>query len=109
MATTTYLTNTFSPAMVSRGGFSGRACTLDAARSALAGGYTSAVSHEVTAGVLSALLGARVDFARVNLALVPGDRVVCVVPRFRAEVAREFSREEVEAAGFSAYLVEVVE
>jgi hypothetical protein len=105
----TYLTTTFSPAMVARGTFHGHAVSLDEARKALEGGFISAVSHEVTAPVLAALLGVRVEFARINLALGPGDRVVVVVPRFRAEVAREFTRDEVEAAGFSAYIVDVVD
>ena len=109
MAWHTYLTTTFSPSMVASGIFCGRAVSLDEAKEALGpeGTFISAVGHEVTAGVLSALLGVRVPFARTNLALEPYDRVVVIIPRFRAEVAREFSREEVEAAGFSAYLVDI--
>lgn len=70
----------------------------------LSRGYTSAVSHEVTASVLSALLGEKVAFARVNLTLTHLDRVVCIIPVFRATEAREFTREEVESAGYRCFL-----
>lgn len=100
-----YLTNTFSPMMLS--------ADVKAEVSSLASlgeiptDLKSAVSHEVTAKTLSALLGREVPFNRVGLSLKAGDEVFCLIPAFRATEAREFSREEVEAAGFRAFHVVV--
>jgi len=71
------------------------------------GRMTSIVSHEVTAAILSALLREPVEFRRVNVTLKPGDWMYCIIPKFRASEAREFSRQEVEAAGFRVFLVEI--
>ena len=101
-----YLANTFSPLMIQDGKFSGIPISLSQAK-ALAADAKSVVGHEVTAPILSALLGLPVAFNRENLAVVPGDQIICVIPKFRAEKAREFSYEEVAAAGFQAFLVEI--
>ena len=101
-----YLANTFSPLMIQDGKFLGMPISLAQAK-ALAKDAKSVVGHEVTATVLSALLGVSVAFNRENLAVVPGDQIVCVIPKFRANEAREFTFEEVSAAGFQAFLVEV--
>lgn len=104
-----YLTNTFSPAMVAgENTFVGKKVSLNSLRETLQNEtVTSAVSHEVTAKILSALLEKPVKFARVNLALQPGDRVLCVIPNFRAQEAREFTFEEVSEAGFSAFEISI--
>jgi len=93
--------------MMLGGGVAGyvREITLAQAQILLQDGFVSAVGHEVTAEVLSALLGRKVDFSRIPLALKAGDSLICIVPRFRAEVAREFSRDEVEAAGYRCFQV----
>jgi hypothetical protein len=93
--------------MIKSGRFEGQACTLEQAVVA-AGDATSAVSHEVTASVLAGLLGRAVAFARVNLALMPGDEIVMVCPKFRAEVAREFTRAEVECAGVTCAIINIL-
>jgi hypothetical protein len=67
----------------------------------------SAVSHEVTASILSALLGFPVPFNRVNLLLGRGDVVYCLIPSFRAEVAREFTRKEIEDAGIRIFRIAI--
>ena len=54
-------------------------------------------------------LGYRYPFTRESVALRPGDQVVCILPNFRADVAREFTFEEVNAAGFSASLINIYE
>jgi len=102
----TYLSTTFSPMMLG-GGVAGyvREITLAQAQVLLQDGFVSAVGHEVTAEVLSALLGRKVDFSRIPLTLKAGDSLICIVPRFRAEVAREFTRDEVEAAGYRCFQV----
>lgn len=104
-----YLTNTFSPMMLSRGTKAVVVeATLEEVRGAVETGLISAVSHAGTAEVLSVLLGTEVVFNRVNLVLRDGDEVWCVIPSFRAEVAREFTRDEIEAAGFRCFRVVIV-
>ena len=103
-----YLTNTFSPAMVEAGAsFQGTDIpTLEEVKDHLPG-ITSAVSHEVTAAVLSSLLSVSIPFNRVNLSLAPGDVVICVIPMFRAQEAREFTFQEISSAGWRAFMVEI--
>jgi hypothetical protein len=103
-----FLTTTFSPAMLELGTVATvREISLDEAKGLLVDGFVSAVGHEVTALILSAVLDTRIEFARVNLSLSARDCVVCVIPSFRADVAREFTSEEVEAAGLRCFVVEV--
>ena len=102
----TYLSTTFSPMMLG-GGVAGyvREITLAQAQDILQDKFTSAVGHEVTAEILSVLLDRKIEYNRVNLVLKSGDQVVCVIPRFRAEQAREFTKEEVETAGYRCFQV----
>jgi len=102
-----YLTNTFSPMMIGEGLTARvRECTLDEIKRNL-DVVTSAISHDTTAAVVSALLDRKVEFNRVNLKLGLGEIVYCLIPNFRTDVAREFSKEEVEAAGFNCYTVQI--
>jgi hypothetical protein len=68
---------------------------------------TSMVAHEATAKILSVLLETPIEFRREKITLDVGDIVYVIIPAFRAEVAREFTREEVEAAGFRCFYVRV--
>ena len=102
-----YLTNTFSPLMLSPGARA-EVDEIDLNDVPAVSTLTSAISHEVTAAVLSAVLGETVPFARINLILQPGDVVYCVCPSFRADVAREFTRAEVESAPLRVFLVRVI-
>jgi hypothetical protein len=101
-----YLANTFSPMMIKEGQFIGMPVSLSQAKAA-AKDAKSVVGHELTAPVLSALLEMPVEFNRESLSLIPGDQVVCVIPKFRASEAREFTHEEVVSAGFQAFIVTV--
>lgn len=65
----------------------------------------SVVGHEVTAQVLSALLEEHVPFNRVNVVLKSGDVMYVITPKFRVESSREFTREEVENAGYRCFQV----
>ena len=107
---TTFLTTTFSPMMLTAGVKAVvEEVSLEAVKSELAGSaWTSAVGHATTAPVLTALLSTEVSFNRVNLALTKGTVVLVVTPNFRADVAREFTFEEVSAAGFRCFRVEGV-
>ena len=102
-----YLTTTFSPAMLGKGiNASVREISLiDVKQNLDAINWESAVSHEITADILTALLGREVKFNRMNLTLGVGDNVVCVIPSFRASESREFTREEVEAAGYRCFYI----
>jgi len=101
-----YLTTTFSPAMLGKVEATVKEISLDQVKEGLEVlNWTSAVGHEATAEVLSVILNRKVEFNRANLTLEAGDRIFCVIPNFRANVAREFSREEVEAAGYRCFLI----
>ena len=104
---TTYIATTFSPAMLGKGvNASVREISLvEAKKEMRKNDWISAVGHENTANVLTALLGCEVKFSRMNLTLRPGDSVLCIIPNFRASESREFSREEVEAAGYRCFLI----
>ena len=110
-----YLTNTFSPAMLC--GLKTEAAvgevSLELAQSMLTtegvDNFISALSHENTAEVLASLLEMPVEFNRVNIQLVPGDIVVCIIPKFRPTETREFTRQEVMNAGFRCFWVLVSE
>jgi hypothetical protein len=67
----------------------------------------SAVGHESTAAILSALLGKKIEFNRVSLSLKNGDELLCIIPNFRADVAREFTHDEVFRAGFRCFFITV--
>ena len=106
---TTFLTSGFSPLMVAKKHtFWGREISLQEAREQSKGAI-SAVSHQITAKVLSTLLGRGVRYQRINLELFHGDRIVCISLNFRAEETREFTKEEVEAAGFRCFLIDIIE
>jgi len=53
-------------------------------------------------------LGRRVDFNRVNVVLQSGDELYCVIPNFRASEAREFTKKEIEDAGFRCWYVRIL-
>ena len=102
-----YLTTTFSPAMLGKGiNASVREISLVEAKKELGStNWISAVGHEITAEILTVLLGCEVEFNRVNLSLAAGDEIICVIPSFRASEAREFTRDEVEAAGYRCFYI----
>jgi len=108
---TTYLATTFSPAMLGkRTKASVREISLvEAKKEMRKNDWISAVGHENTANVLTALLGCEVKFNRVNLSLAAGDNVICIIPNFRASEAREFTRAEVEAAGYRCFYIKAQE
>ncbi len=103
-----YLTNTFSPLMLSAESVNHAKVlpiSLAEAREHLSQGVVSAISHEVTAKILSAVLHRDIVFHRMNVSLNAGDVVIAVIPSFRAEVAREFTEEEVLGAPLRCFLI----
>lgn len=99
-----YLGNTFSPMMMGEKLFVVEVCEINL--DDIPPNLTSVVSHEVTAKVLSVLLDESVVFNRVNLALKQDDVLYCVIPNFRATKAREFTKKEVEKAGYRCFMVQ---
>jgi len=110
MAGQTFVTNTFSPMMLGEGTAARvQEITIKVAREMVKdtpeGLRVSAVSHELTAPVISALLGVECQANRINVSLDSSDTLIAIIPGFRASVAREFTREEVEEAGARCFLV----
>lgn len=103
-----FLTNTFSPQMLAK---DAKATVEQVSLAEIVDimyyGFTSAVSHQVTSEVLTTLLGRRVHCNRINLTLKPGDQVIAVIPAFRAEESREFTKAEVEAAGYRCFKITI--
>ena len=72
-----------------------------------------AVGHENTARVIERLLGDALPegvslFARRNISLRAGDKVIAVIPQFRADKAREFTNEEISSANFRFFVTRVL-
>jgi hypothetical protein len=68
-----HLGNTFSPLMLSKEEGSPAVVEeidLETARNYLDLGFTSCVSHEITAKILEALLGMEIQFNRTNVSLL---------------------------------------
>jgi len=77
--------------------------TCEEARSILSGGYVSAVGHEGTAQVLSALLGIVVPPNRIAVEMRPGDEAVHLAITARLPEGRVLTAEEL--AGIPYQLV----
>ena len=110
MAGQTFIGNTFSPMMLGEGTAAVvQEITIQRAREMVLdtpeGKRVSAISHELTAPVVSALLGVECRANRINVCLGSSDTLVAIIPVFRATEAREFTREEVAAAGARCFLV----
>lgn len=100
-----YLANTFSPMMLpEKSGYIAMVREMKEIPK-LPDFFISIISHHVTAKVISTLIGFDVPCSRTNVALKPNDEVICIIPNFRASEAREFTREEVENAGFRVFSV----
>jgi len=99
-----FLATTFSPMMLGEGL---QAFVTPADLGDIPFEAESIVGHEATATVISLLLGWQVQFNRRNITLNQGDVLFCLIPSFRAETTREFSREEIVAAGFRCFKIKV--
>jgi hypothetical protein len=112
-----FLGNAFSLGMISPGTqgltLRVRQLSLEEVKALLKEGYTSAVGHQATAEVISALLGLPVEANRVAITLSPGDRVVVFQIKMRLEEGRILSEEEVRSLyeqGLTSFaLVEVLQ
>lgn len=102
-----YLANAFSPSMLPEDmGVEAQICNFSVDRAlSMAHTLKSIISHEITASIISAACGKEIEFNREKVILAPGDSMIVIAPKFRAEIAREFTAEEVRAAGFRAFIV----
>ena len=108
---TTYITTTFTPAMMDGNGSVAmmKEISLEKAKEIMGlHEWKSAVSHENTAELLSRKLSMDIAFNRVNISLDAGDTVICIIPAFRTNVAREFTDEEIRNAEFRAFVVNII-
>jgi len=98
----TFISNAFSISMISPLPPQGRTVkvrpiSLEEAKSLLREGYISAVGHESTARVMSALLGVDIPPNRVSITLGPGDRALVFQLSVRLAEGQVLSQEEVMA------------
>lgn len=70
------------------------------ARRRIAGGFTSAIGHEGSATLLSAVLGVAVPANRVAVSMEPGDQALVLRLRERLPEGRVLSAAELETLPF---------
>ncbi len=113
---TTYISNAFSLGMLQVSPepltIRVRVLSLEEAKSLLRGGFISAVGHQGTADILTALLGVEVPFNRVAIRLIPGDHLIVFQLGVRLQEGQILSEEEVlslyREGKASFFLVEVL-
>lgn len=71
-----------------------RELTLEEVRELLSSSFVSAVGHQATAEIISALTGAEVPFNRAQISLCNGDKVLVFQLLTRLEEGRVLSPEE---------------
>jgi len=67
-----------------------------------------AVGHAVTAPFVDAATGIPGTHARINVTGDVGDTILAVIPSIRFAEAREFTRAEVEEAGYKIYVADII-
>jgi len=86
-----------------------RLISVDEAKQLLAKGFISAVGHQSTAEIMSAVLGIPVLYNRAQVFLEPGDEAVCFILRARPPEGRVLSKEELQQLGFYFIHAKVLE
>ena len=110
----TYITSTFSPLMVQRGGAKIRECkkrevyrillrTTPGERAAEM--WESAVSHKITARLISEKFNVQIPFNRVNLSVASNTRIIAICPIFRANIAREYTAKELKDVKWRYFII----
>jgi rRNA maturation protein Rpf1 len=79
--------------------------SLDEAKVLVADGFESAVGHQSTSEIISELLGVSVPMNRVMYQQAPGDAALVFKLAGRPPEGTILSREEIEATGYSFYLL----
>jgi len=81
---------------------------IETAKSMLKGGFISAIGHQSTAQLLSALLGVDISFNRLPIKLQKGDKVLVFQLLTRLEEGRILSDEELRQLQYKFFVVEVL-
>lgn len=69
--------------------------------------FVSVVGHENTARLLTRLLGVEVLFNRQTIEIGDHDQLLCCIPTFRVDIAREFTDDEIKASTWRYFIVSV--
>jgi hypothetical protein len=77
-----------------------RIVSVDEAKQLLANGFISAVGHQSTAQLMSAVLGISVPYCRAQIYLEPGDQAVGFVLKGRPPEGKVLTAEELQRIGF---------
>jgi hypothetical protein len=85
-----------------------RLVSVQEAKQLLKREFVSAVGHQSTAEIMSAVLGIPVQYNRAQVFLEPGDEAVCFVLKARPPEGRVLSREEIEQIGYNIIYAKVL-
>ena len=102
-----YVLNT--PVLTNTGVFKAADISVDEARVVLADGFQSAVGHQGTADVLSAVLGVHVPFNRQAIVMQPGDKAVVFRLKTRLPEGVVLTAEELQQLEYDLWLLERLE
>ena len=104
-----YLANAFSLSMLGtrRAIVDVQEIDLERARYEVSKGFESAVGHESTAKVMSALLGVEVPARRVAIKLLPGDTLLVFQLLTRLPEGKVLTEEEIKELPHKWFLVRV--
>lgn len=69
-------------------------------------GFISAIGHSSTAEIMSQLLGVHVPVSRVQVAPVPGDKLLCFKLKKRVPEGAILSKKEINELGYEWVLME---
>ena len=105
IAMTVYLLNTTVVPSGTDGIWETRTLPVEAARLNLENGWVSAVGHDSTAEICSAVLGVDVPVNRVAVKPIPGDRLLCFKLKNRAPEGVVLNREQLEELGYEWVLM----
>ena len=86
-----------------------RLISAEEARQLLANNFISAVGHQSTAEIMSAVLGIPVLYNRAQVFLEPGDEAVCFILKARPPEGRVLSTKELESIGYYFVHAKVLE
>jgi Domain of unknown function (DUF1874). len=104
-----YVANAFSLSMLSKESYlMVKEVDIETVKAMLTQPFISAVGHESTAKLLTALLGVEVPYNRIQVRLQKGDRLLVFQLLTRLEEGRVLDEDELRRLPHKFYIVEVV-